>query len=289
MPEQPQIQEHIDDGVQAPYAPELFDCDQSAQGIAGLHAIDDDQLQQFHDEGYLLVRHVFTSAQVDAARAGLTDLIFKRGSGSGAYEICFELAAGDHLAELTGMQREYAVRKLANFKGVDERLDAMLYDPGILQTLERMGLRDPQEFQSMALIKPPGGREKPWHQDRAYFDTPMEDPIIGVWIALDDATVENGCMFVRPRWHEPVVHFKRRDWQICDKDALAMSVQPVAVPMQSGDVLFFDSLLPHGTPTNLSDRRRRALQFHYAATDVRQITEAQRMEIFGEEGKDVTC
>ncbi|MFW6213947.1 MAG: phytanoyl-CoA dioxygenase family protein [Spirochaetota bacterium] len=40
----------------------------------------------------------------------------------------------------------------------------------------------------MALVKPPGGREKPWHQDHACFDLPLDSTIVGVWIALGHAT-----------------------------------------------------------------------------------------------------
>ena len=53
----------------------------------------------------------------------------------------------------------------------------------------------------MALLKPPRGREKPWHQDHAYFNLPLDTPIVGVWIALDEATPENGCMHVIPGSH----------------------------------------------------------------------------------------
>jgi hypothetical protein len=39
-------------------------------------------------------------------------------------------------------------------------------------------------FQDMSMVKPPGGREKPWHQDSAYFNLPKSTPVVGVWIAL---------------------------------------------------------------------------------------------------------
>ncbi len=37
-----------------------------------------------------------------------------------------------------------------------------------------------------------GGREKPWHQDKAYFRVPVDAPVIACWLALDDVTAENG-------------------------------------------------------------------------------------------------
>jgi hypothetical protein len=128
-----------------------------------------------------------------------------------------------------------------------------------------IGDKEPEMFQDMALVKPPRlGREKPWHQDHAYFDYPLGMPVLGVWIALDAATIENGCMQLLPGRHRegPITHFQRRDWQICDN--VIMGTKSVAAPLPPGGLLLFDGLLPHGTPHNSSANRRRALQFHYA-------------------------
>jgi len=137
----------------------------------------------------------------------------------------------------------------------------------------------------MALIKPPdGGSEKPWHQDKAYFDVALDAPVVGVWIALDEATAENGCMHVVPGSHRggPVVHFDRRDWQICDTDVQVD--EDVMVPLAPGGALLFDGLVHHGTPPNRSEARRRALQFHYTAADAEWVEGGQ--DAFGSEGTD---
>ena len=150
--------------------------------------------------------------------------------------------------------------------------------------------KKPDLFQSMALLKPPRiGREKPWHQDQAYFDYPLDTPVVGVWVALHETTPENGCMHVLSGAHHdgPLIHFKRRDWQICDKEMLGRKA--VAVPLKPGGLLFFDGLLPHGTPTNHSDRQRWALQMHYFPEGTTKIPTEDRLGIFGSEGKDVTC
>jgi len=112
---------------------------------------------------------------------------------------------------------------------------------------------------------------------------------VGVWIALDEATVANGCMHVRPQGHleGPRIHFQRRDWQICDTDIMG---QPcVAVPLKPGGVLIFDGLLPHGTPTNHSGHRRKALQFHYVSVSADKAPQEERLKHFGSEGKNVEC
>ena len=108
-----------------------------------------------------------------------------------------------------------------------------------------------------------------------------------MWIALDEATAENGCMHIIPGSHEegPVVHFDRRDWQICDTDVQVD--QDVMAPLEPGGALLFDGLLHHGTPPNTSDSRRRALQFHYTAADAEWLEE--RPEEFGNTDKDVEC
>ena len=63
----------------------------------------------------------------------------------------------------------------------------------------------------------------------------------------------------------------------------------VAVPLAPGGLLVFDGLIPHGTPRNNTDRRRRALQFHYAPASAQRTSQEARMAIFGSEGKNVSC
>ena len=84
----------------------------------------------------------------------------------------------------------------------------------------------------MALLKPPGiGREKPWHQDHAYFNVAASQRIVGVWIALDAATPDNGCMYVLRGKHRDTAspnaypHFAVRDYQICDTTVLDPALQ----------------------------------------------------------------
>ena len=137
--------------------------------------------------------------------------------------------------EMEGQERRDAIRKIFGFVDYEPRLDAMAAHSGLLGTLEQIMGDTPELFQDMALVKPPRhGSEKPWHQDCAYFNLPEGTTVVGVWIALDEATPENGCLHVIPGSHNegPMIHFKRRDWQICDTDV------PVArdtmVPLKPG-------------------------------------------------------
>jgi len=271
------------------HAPELYQPVATGFGVDRLEDIGPAEIAFYREHGYLIVRQAFTPAETAAALQGLIDLIMgKRPDFNGLH---FESAAKDLLPTLTPDQRQDAVRKVWHFVNFEDRLKALSHHPKLLAVIRRlMGDREPAMFQDMALIKPPRlGREKPWHQDNAYFDYPLGTPVVGVWIALDEATVENGCMQFLPGRHRegPKIHFQRRDWQICDNEM--MGTKSVAAPLQPGGLLLFDGLLPHGTPHNSSPKRRRALQFHYTAEDVVKSAPEERLKHFGSEGKNVTC
>ena len=270
------------------YPPQLYHTAETVAPIPAPTRLVQAHVEQFQQLGFLSLEAVFTAQEVAAARAGLADLVMGRVSGFDGIQ--FEAWAAAQLEQLDLAQREVAVRKLMHFTDHESRLNAMAHHPALLALIEPLlGGRTPHLFQDMALLKPPQGREKPWHQDKAYFDIDVDEHVVGVWIALDDASVENGCMHLIPASHRdgPVVHFRRRDWQICDSDILGRRI--VATPLAPGGVLLFDGLLHHGTPANHTAQRRRALQFHYCAVDARWIDTASRLEHFGSEGKDVTC
>jgi phytanoyl-CoA hydroxylase len=254
----------------------------------GLEAITDQHIALYKECGFLAIDDVFTPEEVRAGLDGLGHLIM---GGNPAFKgIQFEAVARDRLSEMTLDERMDYVRKLMWFVDYDPRLYALAYHPHLLELITRLVDDTPVMFQDMALIKPPHvGREKPWHQDKAYFNLDLRESVVGCWVALDEATLENGCMHLHTGTFglQPLAHFHRRDWQICDTEILGKSC--VAVPLKPGGVLLFDGLLVHGTPHNNSDRRRRALQFHYRSNHYPKLEEADRLAIFGGEGKGAQC
>ncbi len=271
------------------HAPDLYDHDAIADKIDGLDGITDEHLALYKEQGYLAVENAFTPEEIEAGLAGLIHLIM---GGNPDFEgIMFEARAQKILSTLGPEARQDAVRKLMYFVDYDARLKELSHHRKLIDVVERIAGERVGLFQDMALLKPPRmGREKPWHQDHAYFDFPLDTTVVGVWIALDEATLDNGCMRVLAGRHRagPVVHFKRRDWQICDTDIKGKD-GVVAVPLKPGGLLLFDGLLPHGTPHNNSPARRRALQFHYRNESSRKWSQEERLAIFGSEGKDVEC
>lgn len=267
---------------------DLYHAKTVAEGIKGLDGVKEEHIRLFHEQGFLVVNDAFAIHDVQSAISGLLDLI--DGKNPNFKGVQFEAKARDTLDTLPREQKQDAIRKVHHYVDYDERLKAMSENPELLDVLKRVLGDIPELFQDIALLKPPFiGREKPWHQDNAFFNLPPNATIAGVWIALDEAVPENGCMHIIPGSHHrgPVVHFNRRDWQICDTDVAVGEV--VAVPLKPGGCLFFHGLLHHGTPPTQSAKRRRALQFHYKPACLDWGTKEDRLAAFGEEGKDVEC
>ena len=210
----------VDDAVIAEYPEDLYHYDAIATGVEGFDAIGPAEIELFHQQGYLVVNHAFSPKEAKDAIDGLVHLL--TGEVPDFTGVMYEqAAAGIDVLSMSAEERQDYVRKFMWFTKHEARLDAMAHHPRLIDVVTRIMEEPPVLFQDMALLKPPHiGREKPWHQDHAYFDLSLNTLVMGVWIALDEATTENGCMIIVPGSHRqgPVVHFKRRDWQICDTD-----------------------------------------------------------------------
>ncbi len=126
-------------------------------------------------------------------------------------------------------------------------------------------------MQSMFFAKPPGKPGQAWHQDEVFIPT-RDRSLCGAWIAIDDATIDNGCLWVLPGSHRPGVLYPMREHDRPDEfDVSPESVGfdaavEVPVELKAGSVLFFNGYLLHRSKKNVSDRYRRALVNHYMST-----------------------
>ena len=155
--------------------------------------------------------------------------------------------------------------------------DSIARDPGILHHVAAILGQDLDLFLSQFIFKWPEAYGQPWHQDSFYF--PFEPTHqVGVWIAANRATIENGCLWVLPGSqvepiHEHVADDRPNATQsyttIVDHDFTGM----IPVTMAPGDVLFFDSHLMHMSTDNDSDVLRAAWVIHYAATGTQVLNE----------------
>lgn len=134
-----------------------------------------------------------------------------------------------------------------------------------------LGTERVSSFLSQFIFKNAGAWGQPWHQDSYYFPFEPARPVLGVWLAVTEATLENGCLHVLPGSHAEPVHDHVPDRrpgaqlgyvEIIDHDMSSSSV----VLMNPGDLLLFDSHLMHRSTDNTSSGLRAAMVYHYART-----------------------
>jgi hypothetical protein len=132
-------------------------------------------------------------------------------------------------------------------------------------------------FLSQFIFKNPGAWGQPWHQDSFYFPFDPARPVVGLWLAVTEATLDNGCLHVVPGSHTEPVHHHIPDArpganygyvEIVDHDMSGA----IPVLMQPGDLLVFDSHLMHRSTDNLSAGLRAAMVFHLAAAGTNDHT-----------------
>jgi phytanoyl-CoA hydroxylase len=129
---------------------------------------------------------------------------------------------------------------------------------------------DVDVFLSQFIFKTAGAWGQPWHQDSFYFPFEPARPVVGVWLAVTEATLLNGCLHVLPGSQAEPVHTHVPDrrpganygyFEIVDHDMAGSE----SVLMSPGDLLVFDSHLVHHSTDNDSDGIRAAMVYHYAA------------------------
>lgn len=127
-------------------------------------------------------------------------------------------------------------------------------------------------MQSMLFVKGPGKAGQSWHQDEFYIPT-RDKSLTGVWIALEDATIDNGCLWIIPG--RPSFIMRRvanENPAFADVDTVDTSSYPpeqmIPVEVKKGSVIFFNGYTLHSSLNNrTADGFRLALVNHYMSAD----------------------
>jgi phytanoyl-CoA hydroxylase len=151
----------------------------------------------------------------------------------------------------------------------DLMFKALAY-PSIVETLTSVIGPDVKCMQSMLFIKASGKPGQAWHQDEIYIPT-RDRSLTGAWIALDDATVDNGCLWVIPGSHQPGVLYQMESHEDRRFDCSGESQgfpysndDAVPVEVKAGSIVFFNGYLLHRSLPNYSTGGfRRSLVNHY--------------------------
>jgi ectoine hydroxylase-related dioxygenase (phytanoyl-CoA dioxygenase family) len=221
------------------------------------------QVQSFRENGYLNDRiRVLTDDQTKALRDRLYDVM--AGRSQAKPEALRNLAGG-------GLDSDKVVVQIVNIWEADDLFRAHLCHPVITEIVAQLMDTDTlRVWHDQIQYKPPVvGTSTGWHQD--YPAWPILEPadLISCWVALEDATVENGCMRMVPRSHHWGVHRglgsspeMQPTWnpeQVPGDEGV--EVVPLEVP--AGCAAFHHCLTWHGSPPNPSPRPRPAIAVHY--------------------------
>ncbi|MBA3707820.1 MAG: phytanoyl-CoA dioxygenase family protein [Planctomycetes bacterium] len=158
---------------------------------------------------------------------------------------------------------------------VDTTLFDWLFDDGLLDVVESILGPDLALFSSHFICKPPGdGKRVPWHEDSAYWGdmlSPME--VVTVWLALDEATAQNGCMRVIPGTHrggysdyEPVADPTTNVFGSEIKKHQFDASRAVDIVLKPNHANLHDGRLMHGSNFNTSGERRCGYTMRYVST-----------------------
>ena len=260
--------------------------------------ISPEQIRQYHQQGFLLLENAFSNQEIASVKESALDIVsefdidkqrtvFKTTDrDAGRDDYFFDSAEAVHCFLEEGAlnadgelirPKELAINKIGH--AMHDRVPAFTKFcrlPQIGQVLRDLGTHAPQLWQTMYIFKQPGiGGEVRWHQDASYL---IADPpgVIGIWIAIEDATIDNGCLWMQPGQHRlPLREVYEVDWQtrsgtLSKLDDTPWTLgNPFALELSAGSAVFFNERMPHRSSQNHSQQSRHAFTLHVTETDAR--------------------
>lgn len=222
-------------------------------------------LAGWEGDGYVIVRGLWTDAEVAAYRQHLDNLA-NGPAVLGHWEP--DLDATDPLRRYPRVMHPHRFDAISKAMMLDARVGAVL---GRLMGIE------PIATQSMFYFKPPGGKGQALHQDNFYLRV-RPQTCVAAWTAIDPATPTNGGLYVCPGTHTLDVQCP----EIADPEESFTThfvrppagVTPIPAELAPGDVLFFNGSVVHGSrPNTTQNQWRRSFICHYAPVDATEIAE----------------
>lgn len=232
----------------------------------------DDQIERFHTDGFIHGGRVMTDEQAVELRERMFAVIEGR---------------SDQQAESVrnlNDDEENVVVQIVNIWQADSLFREHLSNPtSTALAAQLMNTDIVRVWHDQVQHKPPfKGGPTYWHQDHPYWPIIQPADLVSCWVALDDADVENGCMWMVPGSHlrgpykDGTIGTNPETWMPApDVNLLSdeMSIQAVPCPVKRGHAIFHHCLTWHGAKPNRTDRGRPAIAVHYMPGHTRYIKE----------------
>lgn len=252
--------------------------------------LNQEQLDRYQQDGYIVIPDFKSPAQIAALRQRAAEIVdaFDPAQSRSIFTTREQDKHIDHyfLDSATRMHcffeeeafgedgqlrqaKALSINKIGHaMHDLDPVFSAFSRGPELAAVARQLGLQKPEIWQSMYIFKQPGiGGEVRWHQDATYFET---DPVTVTtfWFALEDASLENGCLWAEPGGHRtPLRERFVREGDHVRTEKLSDLPWPddsTAVPLEvrAGSLVCFHGLLPHYSAPNRSPVSRHAYTLH---------------------------
>jgi ectoine hydroxylase-related dioxygenase (phytanoyl-CoA dioxygenase family) len=225
----------------------------------GLRRLTLEQKRQFDEQGFFILRDVFTPGELAAVETAIDPLeqeherLLRARGGVVAISSADAITFTAHIVKKSPVLRAFAAH------------------PAICEVCQDLIGDDVRLYWDQSVYKKSGKpQEFPWHQDNGYtFVEPQQ--YLTFWIPLVDVDVDNGCPWIAPGMHRlgTLAHRATPIGLVCLEDA----PNAVPAPAKAGDVIVFSSLAPHRTGPNLKlGTVRKAYILQYAPDGAEAVT-----------------
>jgi phytanoyl-CoA hydroxylase len=252
--------------------------------------LDTDQLARWQHDGYLVLPAFKPPASLAALRERSRAIVdaFEPGTEAAVFSsrdrrrvadrallesadqvrCFFEEEAFDGAGRLA-VPKALAINKIGHaLHDRDPVFERFSREPPLADMARDLGLGQPRLMQSMLIFKQPRiGGEVVWHQDASFLATAPQS-VIGFWFALEDATRDNGCLWVAPGGHRGPLRERyvnragELTMEALDTTPWPSAGEGLALEVAAGTLVVFDGLLPHASGPNRSAQSRMAYTLH---------------------------
>ena len=220
-----------------------------------------EEVEFYEENGYLAVEQVLTSDEVHELRC-VTDEFVKQSQHVTHHTDVYDLEP-DH------SQEHPRVRRIKNPNLHHVVYDRVLRHPGILDIVSQLiGSEIRYQTTKLNLKCPNVGSPVQWHQDWSFYPHTNDD-MLAVGVAIDDMTLENGCLLVLPGSHRGPVHNHHQDGVFVGAvtDARFGDTEVVPITVAAGGITVHHVRTLHASRQNTSPHPRRLMLLELAAVD----------------------
>jgi phytanoyl-CoA hydroxylase len=215
------------------------------------------QLDSYRENGFIVIDNFFDANELEKWRTVTQTAVNERLAGTRGWSALNNQEKADDFYANVFIQ-------CVRLADSSEPMRDLIYDPRIGKlACELEGIDGVRVWHDQALFKPAFGNPTGYHLDNPYWSFSSHHAT-SIWLALDDATLENGCMWYLPGTHKLADPTKNSGIGVNLGDLFKFypdwkKIAPMPAPAKAGSAVFHNGLVAHGAGANMTNRPRRAM------------------------------